>query len=167
MSVSRGSSKPSIMQQYHSVRRSPRCQALRNWPGKSLCKDPCICQELEYGKENTGWSELRCVQGAIICGIAITTIISWIPGHAASYLGPGSNLPGERPALPATSVAAPVKPRNQSYHIIPQRHQATLSCLSQFLGFGKEFGYCPKPYLAPRQMPDVPRHGSADQHRQG
>lgn len=35
------------------------------------------------------------MQGAIIVGIATTTIISWIPGHAASYLGPNSILPGE------------------------------------------------------------------------
>lgn len=34
-------------------------------------------------------------QGAIIAGIAITTIISWIPGHAASYLGPSSGILGE------------------------------------------------------------------------
>ena len=50
----------------------------------------------------TGRTELCCMQGAIICGIAITTIISWIPGHAASYLGPGSNLPGKGHALLVT-----------------------------------------------------------------
>ena len=54
-----------------------------------------------FGTDNRGWSELCCMQGAIICGIAITTIISWIPGHSASYLGPGSNLPGKAmPCLP-------------------------------------------------------------------
>lgn len=36
-------------------------------------------------------------QGAIIVGIAVTTIISWIPGHSASYLGPNSDLPGVIP----------------------------------------------------------------------
>ncbi|KAK9909947.1 hypothetical protein WJX75_009918 [Coccomyxa subellipsoidea] len=36
----------------------------------------------------------RNFKGAIIAGIAITTIISWIPGHAASYLGPSSGILG-------------------------------------------------------------------------
>lgn len=36
----------------------------------------------------------RNFKGAIICGILFVTIISWIPGHAASYLGKTSNLPG-------------------------------------------------------------------------
>lgn len=37
----------------------------------------------------------RNFKGAIICGILFVTIIAWIPGHAASYLGKTSNLPGE------------------------------------------------------------------------
>lgn len=53
----------------------------------------CHVEWLE--SENTLSRGVHCVQGAIIAGIAITTIISWIPGHAASYLGPNSILPGE------------------------------------------------------------------------
>ena len=37
----------------------------------------------------------RDFKGSIICGILFVTIIAWIPGHAASYLGKTSNLPGE------------------------------------------------------------------------
>ncbi|WIA33567.1 hypothetical protein OEZ86_006691 [Tetradesmus obliquus] len=34
------------------------------------------------------------VKGALMLGIVATTAISWIPGHAASYLGAGSQVPG-------------------------------------------------------------------------
>jgi AGZA family xanthine/uracil permease-like MFS transporter len=34
------------------------------------------------------------VKGALMLGIVFTTAISWIPGHAASYLGAGSQVPG-------------------------------------------------------------------------
>ena len=34
------------------------------------------------------------VSGSIFIGVAFVTIISWIPGHAASYLGSGSPIPG-------------------------------------------------------------------------
>lgn len=34
------------------------------------------------------------VKGAIMFGILFTTFISWIPDHAASYLGPSSQIPG-------------------------------------------------------------------------
>ena len=34
------------------------------------------------------------VNGSIFIGIAFVTIISWIPGHGASYLGSGSSTPG-------------------------------------------------------------------------
>lgn len=34
------------------------------------------------------------VQGALMIGIAFTTFISWIPNHAASYLGASSQIPG-------------------------------------------------------------------------
>eukprot|EP00889_Picochlorum_renovo_P001255 jgi/Picre1/28285/NNA_003691.t1 len=34
------------------------------------------------------------VKGALFIGVAFVTIISWIPGHAASYLGAGSSIPG-------------------------------------------------------------------------
>eukprot|EP00887_Chlorella_sp_A99_P001986 scaffold18.g1986.t1 len=34
------------------------------------------------------------VKGALIIGIAFVTIISWIPGHAATYLGASSPIPG-------------------------------------------------------------------------
>lgn len=36
----------------------------------------------------------RNFRGAIIVGILFVTIIAWIPGHAASYLGKTSDLPG-------------------------------------------------------------------------
>lgn len=36
----------------------------------------------------------RKVKGAIMVGILFTTFISWIPGHQASYLGAGSQVPG-------------------------------------------------------------------------
>lgn len=38
----------------------------------------------------TAWS----VKGALFIGIAYITIISWIPGHSASYLGADSSIPG-------------------------------------------------------------------------
>ncbi|KDD74028.1 hypothetical protein H632_c1638p0, partial [Helicosporidium sp. ATCC 50920] len=34
------------------------------------------------------------VKGALIIGIAFVTVISWIPGHAATYLGTSSSIPG-------------------------------------------------------------------------
>lgn len=34
------------------------------------------------------------VKGALFIGVAFVTIISWIPGHAASFLGEGSAIPG-------------------------------------------------------------------------
>ena len=34
------------------------------------------------------------VKGALFYGVAFVTIIAWIPGHAASYLGKGSSIPG-------------------------------------------------------------------------
>ena len=36
----------------------------------------------------------RGFRGAIIIGVLFSTIIAWIPGHSASYLGKTSNLPG-------------------------------------------------------------------------
>ena len=48
----------------------------------------------------------RNFKAAIIVGIATTTIISWIPGHAASYLGAGSNIMGERGFHRCNIVAA-------------------------------------------------------------
>lgn len=36
----------------------------------------------------------RRVNGAIMAGILFTTFISWIPNHRASYLGPGTDIPG-------------------------------------------------------------------------
>lgn len=38
----------------------------------------------------------RNVRAAIIVGISVTTIIAWLPGHGASYLGDTSNIPGGR-----------------------------------------------------------------------
>ena len=37
----------------------------------------------------------RNVKAAIIIGISVTTVIAWLPGHGASYLGHTSNIPGE------------------------------------------------------------------------
>lgn len=57
------------------------------------------------------------VKGALFIGIAFITVISWIPGHAASYLGAGSSIPGgafrmqvfkqvvAAPSLSATALA--------------------------------------------------------------
>ena len=36
------------------------------------------------------------VKGAIMMGILFVTVISWIPGHLASYLGEGAEIDGER-----------------------------------------------------------------------
>ncbi len=49
------------------------------------------------------------VKGALIIGVAFVTIISWIPGHAASYLGAGSPIPGGEIRMDTFSqvVAAP------------------------------------------------------------
>ena len=35
------------------------------------------------------------LQGAIIIGLLFVTFIAWIPNHAASYLGPQSDIAGE------------------------------------------------------------------------
>jgi AGZA family xanthine/uracil permease-like MFS transporter len=34
------------------------------------------------------------VKGAIMLGIVFVTVVSWIPGHLASYLGEGSDIDG-------------------------------------------------------------------------
>jgi AGZA family xanthine/uracil permease-like MFS transporter len=34
------------------------------------------------------------IPGSLFIGIAFVTVISWIPGHSASYLGEGSSIPG-------------------------------------------------------------------------
>jgi len=49
------------------------------------------------------------VKGALFIGIAFVTIISWIPGHAASFLGDGSPIPGGAYRMDVFSevVAAP------------------------------------------------------------
>jgi hypothetical protein len=57
----------------------------------------------------------RGVKGALFIGIAFVTVISWIPGHGASYLGAGSSIPGGETrmevsawpgVLPAAAAAA-------------------------------------------------------------
>jgi xanthine/uracil/vitamin C permease (AzgA family) len=48
----------------------------------------------------------RGFKAAIIVGIATTTIISWIPGHSASYLGPNSIIPGAQQYSPRSSKHA-------------------------------------------------------------
>lgn len=40
------------------------------------------------------------VRGAFLVGILWVTFIAWIPGHAASYLGSGSAIPGDCAAGP-------------------------------------------------------------------
>ena len=55
------------------------------------------------------------VKGALIFGIAFVTIVSWIPGHAASYLGADSAIPGAG-GLPTNAprrrpVRVPAKPQ--------------------------------------------------------
>ena len=49
------------------------------------------------------------VKGALIIGVAFVTIVSWIPGHGASYLGAGSPIPGGEIRMDTFSqvVAAP------------------------------------------------------------
>lgn len=49
------------------------------------------------------------VKGAVITGMAFVTIISWIPGHSASYLGASSPIPGGQSRLQVFKqiVAAP------------------------------------------------------------
>ena len=49
------------------------------------------------------------VKGALFIGVAFVTIISWIPGHAASYLGADSSIPGGQARLDTFTqvVAAP------------------------------------------------------------
>lgn len=34
------------------------------------------------------------VKGSIMAGIVFATVVSWIPGHGASYLGPNAEIPG-------------------------------------------------------------------------
>ena len=41
-------------------------------------------------------ASLCCLQGAIMVGILFVTIISWIPGHAASYLGSTGDYAGRQ-----------------------------------------------------------------------
>ena len=38
----------------------------------------------------------RSFRGSVFMGILLTTIVAWIPGHAASYLGSSSPIPGEQ-----------------------------------------------------------------------
>ena len=49
------------------------------------------------------------VKGSLIIGIAFITVISWIPGHSASYLGSDSPIPGgeQRSEVFKQVVAAP------------------------------------------------------------
>lgn len=49
------------------------------------------------------------VKGALFIGVAFITVISWIPGHAASYLGADSSIPGGQIRLDTFKqvVAAP------------------------------------------------------------
>ena len=50
------------------------------------------------------------IQGTLALGIVFVTIISWIPGHAASYIGEGSNIIGAQPsAIPSWPLSPSVK----------------------------------------------------------
>lgn len=40
------------------------------------------------------------LQGTLAVGILFVTIISWIPGHAASYIGEGADISGRQPKGP-------------------------------------------------------------------
>ena len=37
----------------------------------------------------------RSFRGSVFIGIIFVTVIAWIPGHGASYLGAGSPIPGK------------------------------------------------------------------------
>lgn len=56
-----------------------------------------------------GWLYAWGVSGSLFIGIAFVTIISWIPGHGASYLGADSSIPGGQARLDVFKevVAAP------------------------------------------------------------
>jgi AGZA family xanthine/uracil permease-like MFS transporter len=49
------------------------------------------------------------VKGSMVMGIIFVTVISWIPNHAASYLGKGSPIAGRQRA-PACVVILPASP---------------------------------------------------------
>ena len=36
----------------------------------------------------------RSFRGSVFIGIVLVTVIAWIPGHSASYLGASSSIPG-------------------------------------------------------------------------
>ena len=38
----------------------------------------------------------RSFRGSVFIGIIFVTVIAWIPGHGASYLGAGSPIPGKQ-----------------------------------------------------------------------
>lgn len=47
------------------------------------------------------------VRASVIIGIALVTIVSWIPSHQASYLGEGSTVPGACAAAATGIIATP------------------------------------------------------------
>ena len=66
---------------------------------------------------------LCCLQGAIMVGILFVTIISWIPGHAASYLGSRGDYSGRQlSALQTTCTLHPggVEALHVGQHTLPQ-----------------------------------------------
>lgn len=73
----------------------------------------------------------RNFRGSIIVGVLFVTIIAWIPGHSASYLGHTSNLPGAllQPAL-LSLTATPLLPMHASLFRSPALWPATTEVLS-------------------------------------
>lgn len=47
----------------------------------------------------------------VYAGIAFVTVIAWIPGHAASYLGAASSVPGEHPRAQGRPLLIFIHPR--------------------------------------------------------
>ena len=85
---------------------------VRGCSGGALCKRARLFAPLHLGLASSPSSlpsTHNPTQGALFIGIAFITVISWIPGHAASYLGAGSDIPGGAARMDVFSevVAAP------------------------------------------------------------
>jgi AGZA family xanthine/uracil permease-like MFS transporter len=100
-----GCSPPSRIEPYFIADTTQICSNASGPPPNLPPPGPAY--ECPNWKLNSGalWMGLGCLaimtilmsrgfKAAIIVGIATTTIISWIPGHSASYLGPNSIIPG-------------------------------------------------------------------------
>ncbi|BDA42913.1 Adenine/guanine permease AZG1 [Coccomyxa sp. Obi] len=102
-----GCSVESQVHPYYIADTTGICTPVPNGPPPPNLPPEGPNYECPTWKLNSGplWMGLGCLaimsilmsrnfKGAIIVGIAVTTIISWIPGHAASYLGPSSTILG-------------------------------------------------------------------------